>query len=366
MDMKVKRHLARKGIYRTRLPEEKTFSHRAPEFMRWFHEEVMGFDPEEYRREFWREANRNGHTIGDMPYGLKEYMRRRVVGVYNVGIANALEYCLWMGGSFAIWFMRRQIDRHLGRLRRPSYYEAERTRRLALAEERRRIRRRSTLNDEPTVEALREAFRHRRDSVEAVVRLGSLLEDLECYVDNSAIIAGGRVVGRRGGVRKWLHDNAQDLYAHYKRLMHYKALAKKFRQTVGIADPLSAAAVLPPPIGVAGGNIKALSAEETEIDAVMEEKTCQEFTSDEILDGKERRDEVSREFNSDWNSETNGGCLAVAKRRAWSVLLEAKEAGGTALALEAQLARALAPEFAPLDDMGNSILGNIEHSALAM
>ena len=128
MNKKARRHLARRGIYRTRLPEEDTFTARAPEFFRWFHEEVMGFDSEEYRRSFWREASEHGHTIGHMPYGLREYMRRRVVGAYHVGIANALEYCLWMGGSFAIWFIRRAIDRHLGRLRRPAYYEAERER----------------------------------------------------------------------------------------------------------------------------------------------------------------------------------------------------------------------------------------------
>ena len=78
-------------------------------------------------REFWREANRNGHTIGDVPYGLQDYLRRRSAG-WSDPLGNLLIYCLWMGGSFAIWFMRRQIDRHLGRLRRPAYYEAERRR----------------------------------------------------------------------------------------------------------------------------------------------------------------------------------------------------------------------------------------------
>ena len=80
MDKKIKRHLERRGVYRTRLPEEDTFTAEAPEFFRWFHETVMGFDSEEYRREFWREANRSGHTIGDMPYGLRDYMRQRPAG----------------------------------------------------------------------------------------------------------------------------------------------------------------------------------------------------------------------------------------------------------------------------------------------
>ena len=40
----------------------------------------------------------------------------------------------------------------------------------------------------------------------------------------------------------------------------------------------------------------------------------------------------------------------VAKRKAREVMLEAKAAGGTALALEAQLARMLTPEFASLSE----------------
>ena len=312
MDRKIKRHLERRGVYRTRLPEEDTFTAEAPEFFRWFHETVMGFDSEEYRREFWREANRSGHTIGDMPYGLRDYMRQRPAG-WSDPLGNLLVYCLWMGGSFAIWFMRRQIDRHLGRLRRPAYYEAERRRRMALAKERRKLRRRTTLSDCPAVEALREAFARRKDSPEAALRLGSMLEDLECYVDNSAIVAGGQVVGRRGGIRKWLHDNDSDLYHHYKRLMHYKALAKRFRQATGVSDPTPAAAVLPP------------EGETPAKEAVAPEEPKREFTSDEVP-----------------------GWMGIAKGRARGILAEARKAGGSATALAGVLARALEPDYTPL------------------
>ena len=312
MDKNIKRHLERRGVYRTRLPEEDTFTAEAPEFFRWFHETVMGFDSEEYRREFWREANRSGHTIGDMPYGLQDYMRRRTAGRSDP-LGNLLIYCLWMGGSFAIWFMRRQIDRHLGRLRRPAYYEAERRRRMALSKERRRLRRRTTLSDCPAVEALREAFARRKDSPEAALRLGSMLEDLECYVDNSAIVAGGRVVGRRGGIRKWLHDNDSDLYRHYKRLMHYKALAKRFRQAAGVSDPTPAAVVLPP------------EGETPAKEAVAPGELKREFTSDEVL-----------------------GWMGIAKGRARGILAEARKAGGSAMALAGVLAKALEPDYTPL------------------
>ena len=314
MDKKIKRHLERRGMYRTRLPEEDTFTAEAPEFFRWFHETVMGFDSEEYRREFWREANRNGHTIGDVPYGLQDYLRRRSAG-WSDPLGNLLIYCLWMGGSFAIWFMRRQIDRHLGRLRRPAYYEAERRRRMALARERRKLKKRTTLSVCPTVEALREAFAHRKDSPEAALRLGSMLEDLECYVDNSAIVAGGQVVGRRGGIRKWLHDNDYDLYLHYKRLMHYKALAKKFRQATGISDPTPATAVLPP------------EEDAPAKDEISPEEARREFTSDENL-----------------------GWMGIAKGKARGILDEVRKAGGSATALAGVLAKALEPEYSPLQE----------------
>ena len=151
-----------------------------------------------------------------------------------------------MGGAFAIWVMRRRIDLHLHRLRRPSYYETERMRRIGLTEDRRRIRRRTTLNPRPAAEQLREAFLHARDSVENMVRLGSLMEDLECYIDNSLVFGeDGKIIARKGGIRRYIQSEIPDLYGSYKTLMRYKALARRFRQAVGISDPVSAASVLP-------------------------------------------------------------------------------------------------------------------------
>jgi hypothetical protein len=40
------------------LRKDITFSELNPDFFKWFHESVMGFDSEEYRREFWREARK--------------------------------------------------------------------------------------------------------------------------------------------------------------------------------------------------------------------------------------------------------------------------------------------------------------------
>ena len=136
----------------------------------------------------------------------------------------------------------RYIDRAQSRLRRPLYYARERARREALAEERRRAGGRRTTNPCPTREAILDAWVHRRDSHAAAVRFGSLVHDLECYVDNSLLRDGsGAIVGRRGGVA-----NIPALYVRYTTVMRYKAMAKKLRQVVGLADPVPAEAVLAP------------------------------------------------------------------------------------------------------------------------
>jgi hypothetical protein len=243
MDRTIARHLAKRGMTPTKPPKASlAFSERNPDFFKWFYESVMGFDSEEYRREFWREARRTGHTIGHVPYGLKEYHRRRDSRLE--GAAIILE--LLIGGSaLAVWLIRRMVDRHIQRLRRPTYYETERARRLGLAEERRRIRRRRTVNAMPGREGLLEAFRKAKDSPADMIRFGSLIEDLECYVDNAPYFKDGQLIGRRGGIRRHLEREIPELYARYKTVMRYKALSKRFRQAVGVSDPVPAASLLP-------------------------------------------------------------------------------------------------------------------------
>ena len=142
----------------------------------------------------------------------------------------------------------RYIDRAQSRLRRPLYYARERARREALAGERRRTVRRRTSNPCPTREAILDAWVHRRDSHAAAVHFGSMVHDLECYVDNSLLRdENGSIVGRRGGVKTWLQVNIPALYVRYTTVMRYKAMAKKLRQVVGLADPVPAEAVLAEP-----------------------------------------------------------------------------------------------------------------------
>jgi hypothetical protein len=53
MDKAVKRHILKKRIVLAKRSDEPmTFTERAPKFFKWFEEDVLGFDSEEYRREF--------------------------------------------------------------------------------------------------------------------------------------------------------------------------------------------------------------------------------------------------------------------------------------------------------------------------
>ena len=150
--------------------------------------------------------------------------------------------------AYIEWLRRgasRQVEKLRGALRRPLYYERENARRRELAAERRKIRRRSTDNPCPTREQVLDAWTHVKDSHEATVRFGSMLEDLECYLDNSLLRDGnGVIVGRNPGIKGWLQENIPALALRYTTVMRYKAAAKKLRQIVGLADPIPAAAVL--------------------------------------------------------------------------------------------------------------------------
>ncbi len=127
---------------------------------------------------------------------------------------------------------------------RPLYYERETARRRALAADRRRIVKRTTVNVCPTKEAVLEAYIHRKDSKEAAIRFGSMIHDLECYVDNSLRFAEGRIIGRNQGVKGWLADNIPVLVCKYTTIMRYKAAAKKLKQLTELQDPQPAEAVL--------------------------------------------------------------------------------------------------------------------------
>jgi hypothetical protein len=144
--------------------------------------------------------------------------------------------------------MKRELMRDLRRVRRPFYYAQEVERRRSLAIERRKIRRRRTTAPMPTPESLLKAWNERKSSREAMIILGGMMHDLECYVDNCLRFdEAGNVVGRNGGIRGWIADNVPELLPKYKTLMRYKALAVRIRQATGTRDPKPTSKLLKKP-----------------------------------------------------------------------------------------------------------------------
>ena len=154
----------------------------------------------------------------------------------------------WLGAVFldlylflpvyALWTIPKLFEIALRRTRRPTYYARENARRRELAKERRRVRRRTTINRAPTPDELRAQWARVKKSPRDMLVFGSMLEDLEAYVDNSLVRNEyGEIVGRNGGIKKWLADNCPELWVKYPSVMRFKALAKKFKQSVGLEDP---------------------------------------------------------------------------------------------------------------------------------
>ena len=154
--------------------------------------------------------------------------------------------------------MKRELMRDLRRVRRPFYYAQEVERRRALALERRKIRRRRTMAPMPTPEVLLKAWNERKSSRKAMVLLGGIMHDLECYVDNCLRFdEAGNVVGRNGGIRGWLKENVPELFPKYKTLMRYKALAVRLRQVTDTEDPKPTSKLLEKPLHKAVATILA-------------------------------------------------------------------------------------------------------------
>lgn len=90
----------------------------------------------------------------------------------------------------------------------------------------------------PTPEMLLEHWKKSRTTLEGKLLLGSLMCDLAACVDASYVRGDeGEIIGRQGGIRGWLGQNAPGLLSHYKTLMHYKTVADKFRLACGLEEP---------------------------------------------------------------------------------------------------------------------------------
>jgi hypothetical protein len=189
--------------------------------------------------------------------------------------------------------MKRELMRDLRRVRRPFYYAQEVERRRSLAIERRKIRRRRTTAPMPTPEVLLKAWNERKSSRKAMIILGGMMHDLECYVDNCLRFdEAGNVVGRNGGIRGWIADNVPELLSKYKTLMRYKALAVRIRQATETKDPKPTSKLLVKPFHKA---VATILAEETPVFAhvfAMVEHMLSPATV--MLDAPKRRTEKLR------------------------------------------------------------------------
>ena len=113
---------------------------------------------------------------------------------------------------------------------------------------------RTSVTPPPSLDELRTAYQRRNDSCEAMIRLGSMLEDIEAAqgvgykfekFDDSGTADSFFIdydTPWQTGVRGFLKD-APDLLAAYKTLMRYKKLSADFRKAIGLQDPNPASLV---------------------------------------------------------------------------------------------------------------------------
>ena len=182
------------------------------------------------------------HLDETEPYSRSWTEENNRMGLIYFALAEmALGICV----GTVVWCVLKCVALILRKVQRPKYYPQERRRRQALARERRRVRRRTTLNTAPTADELLAQWAKVKRNPKEMIRFDSMHCDLEAYVDNSLLRnENGEIVGRNPGIRGWLNANCQPLAAHYKTVMGYKAMAEKFRQAVGLADPYPAAFAL--------------------------------------------------------------------------------------------------------------------------
>ena len=186
-------------------------------------------------------ADRNGITLEEA----RRRLRRDCPFHPALALPGLLVEDAWTGLAAMRRLLTRRIDRAKHEAARPAYYAQERARRQALAAERRKVRMRHTLSPCPTRLEILDAWMKAKGSPEALLRFGSLVEDLECYVDNSLRrTEDGVIIGRRPGIKGWLQTEMPALYLKYKTVMAYKAAAKRMRQVLDIRDPLPLSAAL--------------------------------------------------------------------------------------------------------------------------
>lgn len=148
---------------------------------------------------------------------------------------------------------RTEAERHDSRLESSKMSHAK-ARRIAWGE-RHKSPPRTSAKPPPSLVALRDAYQRRNESCEAMIRLGSMLKDIEAAhgvgykfekFDDSGTADSFFIdydTPWQTGIRGFLKD-APDLLAAYKTLMRYKKLSAYFRKAIGLQDPNPASLVL--------------------------------------------------------------------------------------------------------------------------
>lgn len=147
---------------------------------------------------------------------------------------------------------RTEAERHDFKLERSKMSHA--TARRNAWGERHKSPARTSSTPPPSFDALRDAYRRRNESCEAMIRLGSMLEDIEAAhgvgykfekFDDSGTVDSYFIdydTPWQTGIRGFL-KGAPDLLAVYKTLMRYKKLSADFRKAIGLQDPKPASLV---------------------------------------------------------------------------------------------------------------------------
>lgn len=147
---------------------------------------------------------------------------------------------------------RTEAERHDFKLESSKMSHAK-ARRIAWGEQHKSPPRTSAMPP-PSLGTLRDAYQRRNESCESMIRLGSMLEDIEAAYgvgykfekfDDSGAADSFFIdydTPWQTGIRGFL-KGAPDLLAAYKTLMRYKKLSTDFRKAIGLQDPNPASLV---------------------------------------------------------------------------------------------------------------------------
>jgi len=168
-----------------------------------------------------------GSRRASAPYVLKPTLHDTLGGV---GATAEIAFAAAMDGLDAVKTQLCKKERMLKLEKRRRYYAAEADKRAAMREQL-RLSAVKPINPCPTPTELTDAYLHRRDSDECLLRFGKLMIDLEEHARRNWLITGNKITGSSGGVKDWLKENCPLLADHYSTCQRYKRLAQEDSDT---------------------------------------------------------------------------------------------------------------------------------------